>query len=97
MQAFVDYAVMKTYRRVVLCLRSLTSRMMLKGMTTPGIPCKEDEEFFQWGPDADNMEEAMTKFFYGMEGQERSGFKDQHRFLGHLPVRCEGRSLNVAL
>jgi hypothetical protein len=38
-------------------------------------PCTEDEEFFQGRPDADDMEEAITKFFYGMEGQERSGFR----------------------
>ena len=61
-------------------------------------PCTEDEEFFQGRPDADDMEEAITKFLDGMEGQERSGFKDLHRFLGRLPfARCEGRSINVAL
>jgi hypothetical protein len=32
------------------------------------------------------MEEAITKFLDGMEGQERSGFKDLHRFLGRLPL-----------
>ncbi len=35
MQAFVDYAVMKTCRRVVLCLSSLMSWMMMRGMTIP--------------------------------------------------------------
>jgi hypothetical protein len=49
-------------------------------------PCIEDEEFFQGRPDADDMEEAITKFLDGMEGQERSGFKDLHRFLGRLPL-----------
>ena len=39
-------------------------------------PCTEDEEFFQGMPDADEIEEAITKFLDGMEGQERSGFKD---------------------
>jgi hypothetical protein len=29
------------------------------------------------------MEEAITKF---LDGQERSGFKDRHRFLGSLPL-----------
>jgi hypothetical protein len=48
--------------------------------------CIEDEEFFQGRPDADNMEEAITKFLDGMEGQERSAFKDLHRFLGCLPL-----------
>jgi hypothetical protein len=51
-----------------------------------GNPCTEDEEFFQGRPDADDMEEAITKFLGGMEGQERSGFKDLHRFLGCLPL-----------
>ena len=32
------------------------------------------------------MEEAITKFWDGMEGQESSGFKDLHRFLGSLPL-----------
>ncbi len=51
-------------------------------------PCIEDEEFFQGRPDADDsdMEEEITKFFDGMERQERSGFKDLHRFLGRLPL-----------
>ncbi len=25
-------------------------------------PCREDEEFFKRGPDADDMEEAITNF-----------------------------------
>ncbi len=49
-------------------------------------PCTEDEDFFQGRPDADDMEEVITKFLDGMEGQERSGFKDLHRFLGRLPL-----------
>jgi hypothetical protein len=49
-------------------------------------PCTEDEEFFQRRPDADDMEEAITKFLDGMEGQERSGFKDLHRFLDRVPL-----------
>jgi hypothetical protein len=49
-------------------------------------PCMEDEEFFQGRPDADDMEEAITKFLDGIEGQERSGFKDLHRFLCSLPL-----------
>jgi hypothetical protein len=32
------------------------------------------------------MEEATTKFLDGMEGQEHSGFKDLHRFLGSFPL-----------
>ena len=51
-------------------------------------PCTEDEEFFQGRPDADDsdMEEEITKFFYGMERQERSGFKDLHSGCLPLPV-----------
>jgi hypothetical protein len=42
------------------------------------------------------MEEAMTKFLDGMEVQERSGFKDLHRFLGRLPLPVEkvGRGMS---
>jgi hypothetical protein len=32
------------------------------------------------------MEEAITKFLDGMEVQERNGFKDLHRFLGHFTL-----------
>jgi hypothetical protein len=54
-------------------------------------PCTVDEEVFQGRPDADDMEEAITKFLDGMEGQEHSGFKDLHIFLGclHCPLRRE--------
>ncbi len=57
-------------------------------------PCMEDEEFFQGRPDADDMEEAITKFLDGMEGQERSGFKIS---LPPSLAHGEGRSCNVAL
>ena len=48
-------------------------------------PCPEDEEFFV-RPDAAAMEGATGKFLDGMEGQERSGFEEMHRFLSTLPV-----------
>ncbi len=32
------------------------------------------------------MEETKSKFLDGMEGQERSGFQEMHRFLAKLPV-----------
>ena len=51
-------------------------------------PCPEDEEFFQV-PDAESKEEAINKFLDGLEGQERGGFKDMHRFLDRLPVPVE--------
>jgi len=49
-------------------------------------PCSEDEEFFSLRQDAETMEKAINNFMDGMEAQERSGFKDLHRFLGRLPV-----------
>ncbi len=58
-------------------------------------PCSEDEEVFQGRSDAEDMEEAITKFLDGLEGQERSAFRDLHRFLGRLPcpdVEKVGRS-----
>ena len=48
-------------------------------------PCPEDEEFFV-RPDAMAMDEAIGKFLDGLEGQERSGFKELHCFLATLPV-----------
>jgi hypothetical protein len=48
-------------------------------------PCSENEEFFQGRLGAEDMDRAITKFLDGLEGQERSGFKDRHRFLGRLP------------
>ena len=32
------------------------------------------------------MEEAIDKFMNGLEGQERGGFEEMHRFLATLPV-----------
>ena len=32
------------------------------------------------------MEEAIGKFLDGLEGQERRGFEEMHRFLSTLPV-----------
>ena len=48
-------------------------------------PCPEDEEYFV-RPDAAEMEKAIGKFFYGLEGQERCGFQEMHSFLAKLPV-----------
>jgi hypothetical protein len=49
------------------------------------FPCPEDEEFFV-RPDLAGMEEAIGKFLDGLEGQERRGFEEMHRFLSTLPV-----------
>jgi hypothetical protein len=48
-------------------------------------PCSEDDEFFQGRPGAEDIEAAITKILDGLEGQERSGLKDLHRFLVRLP------------
>ena len=48
-------------------------------------PCPEDEEFFV-RPDLAAMEGAIGKFLDGLEGQERQGFEEMHRFLSTLPV-----------
>jgi hypothetical protein len=48
-------------------------------------PCREDVNVFLGRPEAEDMGEAISKFLDGMEGQERSGFKDLHRFPGRLP------------
>jgi hypothetical protein len=64
------------------------------------IPAERTKIFFHGrteSPDADDMKEAITKFLDGMEGQERSGFKDLHRILGHLQcpdVENVGRSIS---
>ncbi len=87
MQAFVDPAMMKTCRRVVWCqcsLLSLFRLMMMREMMM--IPAERTNSFFLGRPDPDYIKEAVTNFFYGMEVQERSGFKHRDRFLGHLPL-----------
>ena len=49
-------------------------------------PCPpEDEECFE-APDAESMEEAISKFVDGLEAQERSGFDDIHRLIQRLPL-----------
>ena len=50
-----------------------------------GSPCLEDNEFFD-RPDADTMEDAISRFMDGLEAQERGGFNDLHGLLGRLPV-----------
>jgi hypothetical protein len=48
-------------------------------------PCPEDEEVFV-RPDVAGMEEAIGKFLDCLEGQERRGFEEIHRFLSTLQV-----------
>ena len=61
------------------------------------VPCPEDEEYFV-RPDAGDMEEAIDKFLDGLDGQERSGFEEIHRFLATLPIPSakESRSMTHA-
>ena len=57
-------------------------------------PCPEDEGVFV-GPDSASMEEAICKFLDGLEGQERSGFKNVHSFLAKLPVPVTKKSRSM--
>jgi hypothetical protein len=57
MQAFVDYAMMMTCRRVVLCDAVSTQPHVTDDDEGGDNPCIEDEEFFQGRPDDDDMEE----------------------------------------
>ncbi len=43
-------------------------------------------EEFDKATDADSMEETISKFMEGLEGQERAGFSQIHRLIQRLPV-----------
>jgi hypothetical protein len=43
-------------------------------------------EEFHKVTDADSMEEAISKFMEGLEGQKRAGFSQIHRLIQRLPV-----------
>ena len=49
-------------------------------------PCEEDEEFFKSRPDAEEMEEAISKFLDGMPAVESKRYEQLHRHLARLPV-----------
>ncbi len=49
-------------------------------------PCKEDEEFFKAKPNAEEMEEASSKFLDAMPALETDGFQHLHRQLAWLPL-----------
>ena len=49
-------------------------------------PCEEDEEFFKSRPDAEEMEEAISKFLDGMPAVELKRYEQLHRHLVWLPV-----------
>ena len=47
-------------------------------------PCAEDENFFESRPDAEDMEEAISKFMEGMEREECTGYNALHKLLQTL-------------
>ncbi len=49
-------------------------------------PCEKDEEFFKSRPDAEEMEEAISKFLDGMPAVESKRYEQLHRHLARLPV-----------
>ncbi len=49
-------------------------------------PCEEDEEFFKSRPDAEETEEAISKFLDGMPAVESKRYEQLHRHLSLLPV-----------
>ncbi len=53
-----------------------------------GSPCPEDADHFDGRPNAEETEEAISKFNTGLEGEdsELSGFERLHTLLSKLPV-----------
>ena len=49
-------------------------------------PCPEDKEFFESRPDAEDMEEAISKCMEGMKSEECTGYNALHKLLQTLPV-----------
>ena len=50
-------------------------------------PCdEEDEEYIQARPNAEEMEEAISKFMDGMPALELDNFQQLHRQLTRLPL-----------
>ncbi len=49
-------------------------------------PCEEDEDFFKSRPNAEEMEQAISKFLDGMPVLESNGYQQLHRHLAKLPV-----------
>ena len=66
--------------------RAFTAPSPAKADQDQGIPCPEDGGFFYGRPNAEETEEAISKFMSGLEGQEASGFESLHSLLGKLPV-----------
>ncbi len=49
-------------------------------------PCEEDEEYFMSRPNAEEMEQAISKFLDGMPALKSNGYQQLHRHLAKLPV-----------
>ena len=49
-------------------------------------PCEEDEEFFKSRPNAEEMEDAISKFLDAMPTVESKRYEQLHRHLARLPV-----------
>ena len=58
-------------------------------------PCPEDEEFFDTRPDAEDMEEAISKFMEGMKQQEHTGYNALHKLLQGLPVPVQKKASSM--
>ncbi len=52
-------------------------------------PCEEDEEFFKARPNAEEMEQAISKFLDAMPSLETDNFQNLHRQLALLPLPNE--------
>ena len=66
--------------------RAFTAPSPAEADQDQGSPCPEDGDFFDGRPNAEETEEAISKFMSGLEGQEASCFESLHTLLGKLPV-----------
>ncbi len=56
----------------------------------PGpLPCEEDEDVFKARPNAEEMEQAISKFLDAMPALETDNFQNLHRQLARLPLPNE--------
>ncbi len=54
-------------------------------------PCEEDEEFFKSRPNAEEMEQAISKFLDGMPAVALKRDEQLYRHLARLPVPEAGK------
>jgi hypothetical protein len=50
-------------------------------------PCQENEEFFKSRPNAEQMEQAISKFLDDMPALESNGYQQLHRHLASQKSR----------